>query len=121
MIDIDKARLILMQAILDPDFPFKSDSLLQRAKEMDLVVDPINWFGGMYFGPVVGQDDQDQAWLIKIGTGKAVVLTFGEIEEGAAVPRLGDNVLLTLGNGIAHVVVWPSAKNASTDAAKRME
>ena len=120
MINIDKARLILMQAILDPDFPFKSASLLQLAKKMDLIVDPINWFGGMYFGPVVGQDDQDRAWLIKIGTGRAVVLTFGEIEEGAVVPRLGDNVLLTFGYGIAHVVVLPSAKNTSTDA-KRLE
>jgi len=99
MIDIEKANQILMQYILDPDFPLKSASLIQQAKEMDLIIDPINWSDGMYFGPVVRQEDQDQAWLIKIGAGRAVVLAFSEIEEGAVVPRLGDNILLTLRHG----------------------
>ena len=115
MIDIEKANQILMQYILDPDFPLKSASLIQQAKEMDLIIDPINWSDGMYFGPVVRQEDQDQAWLIKIGAGRAVVLAFSEIEEGAVVPRLGDNILLTLRHGMAYVIVWPSSKNIHMD------
>lgn len=114
MIDINKAQLILIEAILDPDFPPpNSDSLLQQAKELDLVIEVMDWTDGMYCGPVVGQDDQ--AWLIKIGTGRAAVLSFDEIEDGAAIPRLGDNLLLTLTHGIVHVVVFSSPKNARTD------
>ncbi len=119
MIDIDKARQGLMQAILDPNFPPPpSDSLFQQAKELDLVIEKMNWTSGMYFGPVVGQDDE--AWLIKTGTGRAGVLTFGEIEEGAIVPRLGDNILLAMTHGMVNVVVWPTDKNSRTDT-KRLE
>ena len=114
MIDMDKARLALMLAILDPNFPPpNSDSLLQQAKELDLVIEVINWTSGTYFGPVVGQDEQ--AWLIKIGTGRAGGLSFGEIEEGAVVPRLGNNILLTLTHGLVDIVVLPFTKNARTD------
>lgn len=114
MIDINKAQQVLMQAILNPDFPpLNSDSLLQQAKELGLVIETMNWTSGMYSGPVVGQDDQ--AWLIKIGTGQAGVLSFGEIEEGAMVPQLWDNILLTFTHGLAHVIVMPADKNTSTD------
>ena len=106
MIDINKARQVLTQAILNPELPPpNSDSLLQQAKELGLVIEAMNWTSGVYSGPVVGQDDQ--AWLIKIGTGQAGVLSFGEIKEGALDPRLGDNILLTLTHGLVHIVVLP--------------
>lgn len=115
MIDINKARQVLTQAILNPDFPpSNSNSLLQQAKKLGLVIEAMNWTSGMYSGPVVGQDDQ--AWLIKIEAGQAGVLSFSEIEEGAAVPQLGDNILLTFTHGIVHVVVMPADKNTSSDA-----
>lgn len=115
MIDMDKARLALMLAILNPNFPPpNSSSLLQQAKKLNLVIEVMNWTDGMYSGAVLAQDDQ--AWLIKIGTGRAGILSFAEIEENAVIPRLGDNILLTLTHGIVHVVVLPSAENASTDA-----
>jgi hypothetical protein len=115
MIDMDKARLALMLAILDPNFPQpNSNSLLQQATELNLVIEVMNWTDGMYSGPVLGQDDQ--AWLIKIGTGRAGVLWFTEIEEDAVIPRLRDKILLTLTHGIAHVVVLPSVNNAGTEA-----
>ncbi|HLD44989.1 MAG TPA: hypothetical protein VJC18_06100 [bacterium] len=119
MIDIDKAMLVLVLAALDPNFlPPYSDSLIKQAKELDLLIERMNWTTGMYFGPVVGQDDQ--AWLIKIGTGRASVLPFCEIEEGAVIPRLGDNILLTLTHGLVHVVVFPSSENNSEDE-KRLD
>ena len=119
MIDMDKARLALMLANLDPNFPPpNSSSLLQQAKKLNLVIEAMNWTDGMYSGPVVAQDDQ--ACLIKIGTGRAGVLSFTEIEEDAVIPRLGDNILLTLTHGIVHVVVVQSANNAGTEA-KRLE
>lgn len=103
MIDIDKGLVVLMLATLDPNFPPpNSDSLMQQAKALDLVIEMMNWTAGMYFGPVVGQDDQ--AWLIMIGTRRAGVLSFSEIREGGVLPRLGDNVLLTLSHGMAQVV-----------------
>ena len=115
MIDMDKARLALMLAILDPNFPPpNSSSLLQQAKKLNLVIEVMNWTDGMYSGPVLAQDDQ--AWLIKIGTGRAGILSFAEIENNSVIPRLGDNILLTLTHGIVHVVVLPSTENASTDA-----
>lgn len=119
MIDMDKAGLALMLAILDPNFPPpNSNSLLQQAQELNLAIEVMNWTGGVYSGPVVGLDDQ--AWLIKIGTGRAGVLSFAEIEEDAVIPRLGDKILLTLTHGIVHVVVLPSANIASTEA-KRLD
>lgn len=118
MIDINKAQQVLTQAILNPDFPPpNSDSLLQQAKELGLVIEAMNWTNGMYSGPVVGQDDQ--AWLIKIGTGRAGVLSFDEIEDGATVPQLWDNMLLTFTHGLVHVVVMPADKNTSSDARQR--
>ena len=110
MIDIDKAHLILIEAILDPDFPPpNSYSLLLQAKELGVVIEVLNWTTGTYFGPVVGQDDE--AWLIKIGNRRAGVLSFDEIEVGAMVPRLGDSLLLTISHGIVHAIVLPSSKN----------
>ena len=87
-------------------------------RQQDFVEAAMNWTDGMYSGPVVAQDDQ--AWLIKIGTGRAGVLSFTEIEEDAVIPRLGDNILLTLTHGIVHVVVVQSANNAGTEA-RRLE
>lgn len=117
MIDIDKALLILIEATLDPDFPPpNSYSLLRQAKELGVEIEVMNWMTGMYFGPVVGQDDQ--AWLVKIGNGRAGVLSFDEIEDGAMVPRLGDNLLLTLSHGIVHAIVLPSPKNARADVGR---
>ena len=115
MIDMDKARLALMLAIFDPNFPPpNSSSLLQQARKLNLVIEVMNWTDGMYSGPVVAQDDQ--AWLIKIGSGRAGVLAFSEIEEGAGTPSMGDHILLTLTHGIVNVVVLPSDNNASTES-----
>lgn len=115
MLDIDKAKLLLMLPALDPNFLPQppSDSLLKQANDLDLVIEIMNWMSGMYFGPVVGQDDQ--AWLFKIGSGRAGILSFSEIEEGAVIPQLGDNILLTSTHGIVHVVVLQSPKNGRTD------
>ncbi|MDP2770555.1 MAG: hypothetical protein Q8O81_12070 [Giesbergeria sp.] len=114
MIDLDKARVALMLATLNPDFlPPYSEFLLQQTKKLDLVIEAMNWTSGTYSGPVVGQDDQ--AWLIKIGAGRAGVLSFDKIEEGAVAPRLGDNILLTLTRGLAQVVVLQSPKNIPTN------
>ncbi len=116
MINIEKSKQILMRAILDPDFPFKSASLIQQAKEMDLIIDSINWIDGLYFGRVVSQEDKDQAFLIKIGAGKAIVLTFCELEDGAVPPRLGDSVLVILIKGMAYLIAVPYSKNILTDS-----
>ena len=54
MIDMDKARLALMLAIFDPNFPPpNSSSLLQQARKLNLVIEVMNWTDGMYSGPVV--------------------------------------------------------------------
>ena len=48
MLDIDKAKLLLMVAALDPDFLPQppSDSLLEQAHELDLVIEIMNWMSG---------------------------------------------------------------------------
>lgn len=115
MIDIDKARMVFMLTTLDPNFPPPySDMLMQQAGELNLVIEAMDWTAGMYFGEVVEQDDQ--GWLIKIGSGRAGVLSFCEIEEGTVIPRIGDKILLTFTRGIVHVVVLQSPKNAHVDA-----
>lgn len=116
-IDIEYAELVLLQAILDMEKrPLASAFLFQKASDLKLVIEPINWTRGSYFGMVVGQDDL--AWLIQYRTKGALVFPFDEIEEGGVVPRFGDIVWLNFKHGIVQVVVKVSTKNALLDAEK---
>jgi hypothetical protein len=115
-IDLERAKLVLLQAMLDVDMQ-PSESLLRQARELELEIVNTDYTLNIYHGVVVGQDHK--SWLIKYRNKGAVILNFEEIENGEVVPRFGDEVTLLMRFGIVTVEVKVAERNQRVDRKRK--
>ncbi|KGG97679.1 hypothetical protein P245_05010 [Comamonas thiooxydans] len=108
---VGRAHEILIQAMLQPlSIEPPSKTLAEIAREMGLIIEPINLTKGTYFGDVLGIDENQ--CLVKYRAGGAILLDLDEIPEGDISPQGGDQVSIQARLGLLKVAVKMSSRRA---------